>query len=101
MCVFFIESIFVCFVAIIVGIVIFLLILAWLIGGGRKKTEVKIIQQAPAQQPVQQPVQQEPIEQKPNEQDDKENRKINFCYSCGVELKGSPPYCYNCGVKLR
>ena len=38
-----------CGILIIAGIIIFILIVAWLIGGGRKKTEIHYIQQQPQQ----------------------------------------------------
>jgi len=50
----FAESMCICTIMIIVTIVLFIVFLAWLIGGGRKKTEVHYHQQQPVQQPIQQ-----------------------------------------------
>ena len=41
-------------IAIAAGIILFIVFLAWLIGGGARKTDVRYIPQQPIQQPMQQ-----------------------------------------------
>jgi len=74
------ESVLLCGIIIVVGIVLFIVFLAWLIGGGRKKTEVHYHQQQPVQQPIQQ--------------------NARYCPDCGRSIPFDAQVCPYCSKRF-
>lgn len=73
-----------CFIIPIIGIIIFILIVAWLIGGGSKKTEVHYIPQQPIQQQTQQHM----------------STQFKYCPNCRTQMPIHSKFCNECGFRF-
>ncbi len=52
-------------------------------------------------EPKQQEIKIQNVEKKEINNINDKKEQINFCYSCGNKIEGTPIHCYICGAKLR
>ena len=78
------ESVVICWIIIIVGIILFVIFLAWLAGGGSKKPEVHIYQPPP--------IQQHPPPSM--------GTHIKYCPNCRAQVPIHSKFCNECGYRF-
>jgi hypothetical protein len=71
---------FICIIILVVGILLFILLVAWLIGGSSKKTEVHYIPQQPVQPQM--------------------KSNVKYCNKCGRSIPFDSQFCSYCGNKF-
>jgi hypothetical protein len=78
----------------------FILLIAGLVTGGRKKTIKEVIKEIPSGKNLTKEVEEEEESEEPEEEIEEieEKPKVKFCASCGTKVKGN--FCTKCGEEL-